>query len=147
MADPLSVASSAVGIISLGIQVCQGLVSYLQCIHGRHKEINSHLREVRSVISIFYSLNEVLPRLAERQGADHAVIQQCLLGCEEELANLQRLVLRLRGPEFQGDLKGKVKEAGRAVLYPFREGEMASIRRCLESLLGHLRLAISVASL
>ena len=89
----------------------------------------------------------MLPRLAQQQGADHAVIRQCLLGCEDELANLQRLVLKFRGPELQGDFKGKVKEAGRAVLYPFREGEMASIRRCLESLLGHLKLAIGIASL
>ena len=89
----------------------------------------------------------MLPRLAQQQGADHAVIRQCLLDCKGELVNLQRLVLKFRGPELRGDFKGKVKEAGRAVLYPFREGEMASIRRCLESLLGHLKLAIGIASL
>ncbi len=134
-------------LLAVGIQVCQGLVSYLQSVHGRRKEIANSLREVRSLISIFDSLNGVLPRLAQQHGADHTVIRQCLLDCKGELVDLQLVVLKLRGPEGLGDIKGKVKDAGRAVLYPFREGEIASIRRCLESLLGHLRLAIGVASL
>ncbi|KAG7290283.1 hypothetical protein NEMBOFW57_000282 [Staphylotrichum longicolle] len=147
MSDPLSVAGSAVGIVSLGIQVCQGIVSYLRSVQGRQQEIASHLRQVHSLIAVFNSLNDVLPRLAQQQGADHTVIQRCLLDCKDELVKLQLLVVKLNGPSNSSIIKGKMKDAGRALLYPFREGEMASIRRSLEVLLDNLSLAIDIASL
>jgi hypothetical protein len=147
MADPLSVAGSAVGIISLGIQVCQGLVSYLRSIQGRHQEIASHLKEVRGLSSVFHLLNDAVPRLARQRHGDAAVIGQCLIDCKEQLVDLQQLVLKLRGPPNPSDVKGKMKQAGRAVIYPFREGELASIRRGLQSLNTNLKLAIDVASL
>ncbi len=147
MADPLSVAGSAVGIVSLGIQVCQGLVSYLRSVQGRRHEIATCLKDVQGLVSVFSSLNDVLPSLAKQRLADHAVIGQCLLDCKDDLADLQQLVLKLKGSPHPGNVKGRMKEAGRAVLYPFREGEMASIRRCLRDLVGNLGLAISTASL
>lgn len=140
-------AGSAVGIVSLGIQVCQGLVSYLRSVQGRRHEIATCLKDVQGLVSVFSSLHDVLPNLAGQQSADHAVIQQCLLDCKDDLADLKQLVLKLKGSPNSGDVKGKMKEAGRAVLYPFREGEMASIRRCLRDLVGNLSLAISTASL
>ncbi|KAK4153833.1 hypothetical protein C8A00DRAFT_33444 [Chaetomidium leptoderma] len=148
MSDPLSVAGSAVGVVSLGIQVCQGLVFYLRSIRGRQQELANDLREVRNLISVFHSLNDVLPRLAQQPCADRdaVVIRQCLLDCEEQLVSLQLLVVKLQGPTNPGDIKGKMKEAGRAVLYPFREGELASIRRCLQRLLNNLSLALNAAS-
>lgn len=49
MSDPLSVAGSAVGIISLGIQVCNGLLVYADAIRGRSQDLNvqDHLDQVR----------------------------------------------------------------------------------------------------
>jgi hypothetical protein len=147
MADPLSVAGTAVGIVSLGIQVCQGLVSYLRSVDGRKKEIAGYLGEVQNLISVFTSLNEVLPRLALQNASDHDTIRQCLGHCEDELDRLKLLVQKLRGPQAQADLKAKMKDVARAMVYPFREGELASVHQCLQSLLGHLKLAISIASL
>jgi hypothetical protein len=147
MADPLSVAGSAVGVVSLGIQVCQGLVSYLRSVQGRQQDIANCLRDVQSLKTVFSSLNSVLPGLAQQRGSDHSAIQQCLLDCEDELGKLQHLIPSLEGPSHSNCVKGKMKEAGRAVLYPFREGELASIRHCLQSLLQTLTLAINTASL
>ena len=149
MSDPLSVAGSAVGIVSLGIQVCQSLVSYLRSIQGRQQEIANDLREVRNLISVFHSLNHVSPRLAQQPCVhrDAAIIRQCLLDCKEQLVNLQLLVFKLKGLPNPSDIKGKMKEAGRAIVNPFREGELSSIRRVLQSLLNNLSLAINVASL
>jgi hypothetical protein len=147
MADPLSVAGSVVGIISLGIQVCRGLVSYLRLIQGRQQEIASHLREVHSLASVFHVLNDALPSLARYRRGDAVVIGQCLLDCKEQLVDLQLLILKLRGPPNPSDVKRMMKQAGRAVLYPFREGELAAIHRSLQSLNQNLSLAINIASL
>ncbi|KAK4032449.1 hypothetical protein C8A01DRAFT_20473 [Parachaetomium inaequale] len=147
MSDPLSVAGSAVGVVSLGIHVCQSLVSYLRSIQGRRQEIAIHLREAQSLISVFSSLNDVLPRLDQQRCADSPLIRQCLLDCRGQLVDLRLLLSELRSTPNPTDIKGKMKEAGRAVLYPFREGELTSIHRGLQSLLHNLSLAISTASL
>lgn len=47
MSDPLSVAGTAVGIASLGIQVCQGLIKYLQAVNDRNEEIKDAVRDVK----------------------------------------------------------------------------------------------------
>jgi len=147
MSDPLSVAGSAVGVVALGIQVCQGLVSYLRSVRGRRQEIANHLREAQSLISVFSSLNDVLPRLDQQQCADSPLIRQCLLDCQGQLVQLRLQICKLGGSPDPADIKGKMKEAGRAALYPFREGELTSIHRSLQSLLSNLTLAISTASL
>ncbi len=146
MADPLSVAGSAVGIVSLGITVCQGLVSYIESVHGRKEEIANCLREVRNLISVFTSLNDVLPRLARHSGSDHDLVQHYLRDCEAELDSLKVLVQKLRGPPVQDNARAKIKDAGRAMVYPFRKREMAAVRQCLQNLLSHLELALDIIS-
>jgi hypothetical protein len=147
MSDPLSVAGSAVGVVSLGIHVCQSLVAYLRSIHGRRQEVANHLREAQGLISVFSLINEVLPRLDQQRCADSLLIQQCLFNCQGQLVDLRLLLCKLIGTPDPSDIKGKMKEAGRAVLYPFREGELTSIHRSLQSLLHNLSLAVSTASL
>jgi hypothetical protein len=42
MGDPFSVAGSAVGVISLGLTVCQGLLTY----YGQFKAYDEEIRDV-----------------------------------------------------------------------------------------------------
>jgi hypothetical protein len=63
MSDPLSVAGTAVGIVSLGLQVSQGIIKYMQAIKGRKNEIQDSIQEVQRVVSLLYRLNTVLPEV------------------------------------------------------------------------------------
>ncbi|KAK0714496.1 hypothetical protein B0H67DRAFT_663978 [Lasiosphaeris hirsuta] len=63
MADPLTITGGVVGITSLGIQVCQIFDSYLRSLQGRKQQIASDLREVQALISVFYSLNGLIPAI------------------------------------------------------------------------------------
>ncbi|KAF5540053.1 hypothetical protein FNAPI_10593 [Fusarium napiforme] len=95
MSDPLSVAGSAVGIISLGIQVCQGLISYLQAFKGQNQDIQESLNEVQTVISILYSLKDILPKV-EKSSSETPAIQRCLAESEDKLREFQQFSLKLR---------------------------------------------------
>ena len=147
MSDPLSMAGTAVGITSLGIQVCQGLVSYLQSIEGRGDTIADGLKEVQSLVSIFHSINDILPKIDRSQCAKSATVRNCLKESEEKLLELQRLLLKLRGPLDDTSAGRKAKEAARSLIYPFREGSLSSLRQTLRALLDNLSLAINIASL
>ncbi|KAF5597921.1 hypothetical protein FPCIR_3497 [Fusarium pseudocircinatum] len=98
MSDPLSVAGSAVGIISLGIQVCQGLISSLQSFKGQDQDIQDSLNDVQTVISILYSLKGILPKVDERSSGTPA-IRRCLAESEEKLREFQQFSLKLRGTQ------------------------------------------------
>lgn len=53
MSDPLSVAGTAGGIASLGIEVCKGLVNYLTSLQGRNQDIADGLSTVRALLPSF----------------------------------------------------------------------------------------------
>ncbi|OTA97254.1 hypothetical protein M434DRAFT_294031 [Hypoxylon sp. CO27-5] len=147
MTDPVSVASTAVGIASLGIQVCQGLVSYLRSIKGRRQEVADGLREVQTLLSIFDSLNRILPHIDQGRSIDSHVIRRCLKDSEEGLRQLQQLLVELNGTAHPSHLRDKMKDTGRALIYPFHEKRLTSLRQTLRGLLDNLDLAIDVTSL
>lgn len=147
MSDPLSVAGTAVGITSLGIQVCQGLVWYLRSVHGRKAEIAEDLGEVQSLISIFYALNDILPKINRTQCTEATTIRRCLEDSEGKLLELQRLLIKLRGPEQCTTNREKMREAGRTLVYPFRADTLKSLRQSLRELLDNLNLAVNITSL
>lgn len=147
MSDPLSVAGSAVGIISLGIQVCQGLISYLQSLQGREQDIKDSLNDVQTVISILYSLKSILPKV-DKSSSETPAIRRCLAESEEKIRELQQFSLEIRGTQSpEHDILARIDHAGRALLYPFREGKLKSLCQALKSLLQNLSLSLNITSL
>lgn len=86
MSDPLSVAGTAVGIASLGIQVCQGLIKYLQAVNDRNEEIRDAVRDVKQVLSLLDNLNNTLPNVSFGNGTTS--IQTCIDNCNKKLTEL-----------------------------------------------------------
>ncbi len=147
MLDPVSAVATAAGITSLGIQVCQGLIFYLRSINGRRQEIADNLREVQILISVFYSLNDILPEIDRRGLTDSLIVRECLKDSEGRLREFQQMLLRLRGPTDIADRRERMKEAGRPLIYPFHEGKLNSLHRSLRRLLENLTMSINIASL
>ncbi|KAI2473112.1 hypothetical protein F4781DRAFT_381920 [Annulohypoxylon bovei var. microspora] len=147
MPDPLSVAGTAVGVASLGIQVCQSLISYWRSIEGRKQEITDGLREVQTLLSVFHSLNEILPQIDQRRSNDSHAIRECLKDSEKVYQELEQLLIELRGSSTSSKIKGKMKDTGRSVVYPFRREKLTSLRQTLQGLLNNLHLAVSITSM
>ncbi|KAK1654620.1 hypothetical protein BDP81DRAFT_86005 [Colletotrichum phormii] len=57
MADPLSIAGSAVGIISLGIQVAQSLYQFYSTAKGQHSDVARTLRKLQDLQSLLERLD------------------------------------------------------------------------------------------
>ncbi|CVL04829.1 uncharacterized protein FMAN_12891 [Fusarium mangiferae] len=147
MSDPLSVAGSAVGIISLGIQVCQGLISYLQSFKAQDQDIQESLSDVQTMVSILYSLKGILPKV-DKSSPETPAIRRCLAESEEKLREIQQFSLKLRGTESpEHYVLGKMDNARRSLLYPFREGKLKSLCQALKGLLQHLSLGLNITSL
>ncbi|KAI1457538.1 hypothetical protein F4805DRAFT_428169 [Annulohypoxylon moriforme] len=147
MADALSVTGAAVGIVSLGIQVCQGLISYYRSIEGRKQELTDGLREVQNLLVVFSSLNGILPQVNQRRPCDFNIIRECLEDSEKTLQELQLRLDNLKSSSTSSKIKNRMKETGRTALYHFVRDKLVSLRQTLHQLLHNLNLALTITSM
>jgi hypothetical protein len=145
MSDPLSVAGSVVGIVSLGIQLCQGAVSFARSIKGREKDLAEGIKEIQMLNSILVSLNTIAPAI-DRAKIDSADIRQCLLSTRTILRDFEQYLIKLRGPQHSDSWRVPDK-ALRSIKYPFQESGILSLRQSVQRLLDTLKLALDAASL
>ena len=144
MSDPLSVAGTAVGITSLGIQVCQGLIQYLRAVRGRKEDIGHGIRDIEQVVSLLYSLNSLLPKMNTE--TDTAPLRSCLNNCYGRLEALQEVLGELDDAKHSSKVT-RAANAMRSVTYPFQQEKLTAIRQSLRSVLDDLNLIISIISL
>jgi Xaa-Pro aminopeptidase len=91
MGDPFSVAGTAVGITSLGIQTCQVLYNYYSQYKGYHDDIDNVLRQVEGLQGILDSLRQVKDRFEIDNHEPSSQLHMALKACEEALARLKAM--------------------------------------------------------
>ncbi|EWZ86705.1 hypothetical protein FOWG_10242 [Fusarium oxysporum f. sp. lycopersici MN25] len=147
MSDPLSIVGSAVGIISLGIHVCQGLISYLQSFKGQVQEIQDSIKETQTIVSLLNSVKDVLVKLDQHSARAIAMVD-CLKDSEKRLREFQGFLLKLQKPQDTSqDTPQRIKNARHVLAYPFLQGKLSALRQSLQDLLQNLNLAVNIASL
>jgi Fungal N-terminal domain of STAND proteins len=62
MGDPLSIAASVAGLVSLGIQACQGLTSYYQAYTDRPENVAKTIRSLESLCGSLQNLETTLSK-------------------------------------------------------------------------------------
>jgi hypothetical protein len=72
MTDPFSVAGSAVGVASLGIRVCQGLISYYQDWKSQDDDIKAAVRSLEDLEQTLELLHSILNK-SDHVSTAHAI--------------------------------------------------------------------------
>ncbi|KAI1389310.1 uncharacterized protein F4822DRAFT_442677 [Hypoxylon trugodes] len=159
-------ASAVIGIVSFGIQVCDGLRSYLSAINGRHKELNDAWEDVRILAEIFKRLNQAVIETHPQRPDDAALLLQCLRHATSCLIELRDTVAKLAklppdevaSPQNTGvslppavgkhknSLKEKSKAIGRAIVYKFHQEDVRNLRQKLQHLTTLLNLAVLITN-
>ena len=89
MADPVSVAGGAVGVISLAITTCQGVISYYDSWETQDQNVSDAKREIERLQSSLSALEKILPKISSSSAiAEH--VKQCVLCCGEGTARLKQ---------------------------------------------------------
>ena len=147
MGDAFGVAGSAVGVISLGIQVCQGLLVYYDSWKGCHQDIEN---TSRSLASLTETLKLVSRAIRNKQGQGdpveeqiNSIVLRCLTGIKalsEELKSFERY------PD-SADIRSKIKSHMRRLYYPFKESTLSKLRDSVQDVRDELVPALSVLQL
>ncbi|KAK3989395.1 hypothetical protein QBC44DRAFT_327682 [Cladorrhinum sp. PSN332] len=147
MSDPLSIAGTAVGVVSLGIRVCHGLFNSIRTVRGRHGDIKDGIIEVQALLDVFESLNDMLPDFKKQDPETSALLLACLQKNEAKLLSLKQVLDDLNGSGISSGFKGKIKDTGRALMYPFRQEDLRLVQSAASRLLQSLQLGLQLATL
>ncbi|KAI0436950.1 hypothetical protein F4803DRAFT_197268 [Xylaria telfairii] len=143
MADPLSVAGLATGVVSLGLQVAGGITDYIDALNCRSQDI---LLVKQQNESLQRTLQVVETSLSQFQ-RDHQVAtvaaRECLDLCKQELKALQSLVVDITAcDQPTADRKSKIKNKGKRLLYPFSRPKLEQLETRLRNTNATLQLAL-----
>ncbi len=140
MADPASVAGTAVGIISLGIQVSQGLVEYYSQWKHFGADVHVMYASIEQLIRGFRLVREKL------EGENFAIfpsaseVEASIQLCEAGIMELKQKLEKIRAKEPLGNLRKKdaflndLKAQGKRLLYPFQRGTLGKLQDVVNDL-------------
>jgi hypothetical protein len=141
----LAVAGSAVGIISLGIQACQGLLQYYGSWKDAPKGVTQMCKSVQNLEETLKVLKATIKDKGVATQAEtgvHNSIDACTVGINELQAELTTL------QEVKGSsIWSKVHGQGRRLLYPFRESTLVKLKEIVAEIRENLSLAMDVLHL
>ncbi|KAF9883678.1 hypothetical protein FE257_003062 [Aspergillus nanangensis] len=146
MADPLSVTAGAVGILSFGLQVCGGIISYYESWKASDQDVHKIYTKSIDLLHLLGSLvkiiqtNTISPVVATQ-------ISQPLQSCKDAVFKLDAMVQELQNTGEPATLSARLKAHGKRALYPFRKQTLSDMMAHLEGLQLNLNTALSVANI
>ena len=146
MADPLSVASSAVGVISLAITTCQGVISYYNSWETQDQSIGDAKGKIERLCSSLSALEEILPKISS-SSTIAAEVEQCVLSCKEGTARLQKFLRKCRENAAPLNFRDRLQDCRQRAIFPFRQSSLDSLREIVRDLEDSLGTALQVLQL
>jgi hypothetical protein len=145
MSDPLSVAASVAGVISLGIQVSQSLVDFYKLYRALDSTIASTTRDLESLLGVFQHLHRALATRKFREDERYLVekIEETIRACDEIINELQ-LECEKFSKDSQHGFRDAIKVAARRVAYPFRRSTLQKLDEDVEELRANISMALAV---
>lgn len=141
MADPLSLTANAVGVISLGITVCQGLIDYCQAYAGQYGDVRVAVQDLQDLEKSLTLLRDSFRR---RPDLFNLVVPY-MDRLRARIDDLQPILSQFgKSVSRQSSLKDKVESAKQRALYPFKKGMIRELRDTVRQAQDNLTLALGV---
>jgi len=145
MADPFSVAGSAVGVISLGISVCQGLLQYYASWGDDGDDIAATMRLLEGLMTSFQSLKLVVespdfkPELVGQ-------LKEKIMNCEDGVERLRKKLEKIK-KEDPTSLQKKALSQLRRMSYPFMRSTLVKVQEIVSDLRDNVGFEMNILQL
>jgi hypothetical protein len=148
MSDPFSIAASAIGVVSLGIQVCNGLFIYYQDFKSQDEEISAVLLELGDLAQMLELLHSTMSRrdLSRLHNTEVDHLNTLQSHSREAITKLRTILEKFRIHDGKAWI-AKLKAASRKVLYPFQKQTIQELQTAVASLRSNLSIALQVLQL
>ncbi|KAK4896469.1 hypothetical protein LTR27_005685 [Elasticomyces elasticus] len=134
----MEVVGGVVGILSLGVQVCQGLTWY----YGKWKNCPKDVTATLSSIDSLRKTLDLFTLLCADSGLHPHTklrVEDCVRSCTEGLRALED-----ENNKFEPEKPASFKAAMHKFAYPFRASTLAKLKETVGQVLGQLSLAVQI---
>ncbi|CAG8108568.1 unnamed protein product [Penicillium nalgiovense] len=145
MADPLAIASGIAGLLSLGIQVTQSLISFYATYKDQDSDLANVTQNLDNLQSIFRALTVAVDERRLHADTQDLLreVEKAVQKCEEIITELQSECEKFRKDSAAG-LRDRVKIAGRRAAYPFRKSTLQKLEEDISDIRENLSFALDV---
>ncbi|ETS81622.1 hypothetical protein PFICI_06624 [Pestalotiopsis fici W106-1] len=148
MAEAFGLAASAAGIVSLGLQVYEGVASYVEGVKDRKTELSAILKQANTLQAIVNALQVAAPRIDAILSIHESPLLPSLKTVEEELWALKLFLGSLQNTDSQPkDVLATLKEQKRKLTFPFHRPTLNKLQKKLESANNALQTSLQVVEL
>lgn len=145
--DPLSIAAGSAGFLSIGLQVCKGLLEYYSSWKSFDEDISALYAKTEGLARILIVLDATVQNPKLSQDAVK-VIQDQMSTCAVSLKKLEKTFEKVKERNTRGhSMLDKVKAQGRRAFYPFKESTIAKLKENVSGILEDLQVAIQTLQL
>ncbi|KAK5714317.1 hypothetical protein LTR17_017248 [Elasticomyces elasticus] len=131
-------ASAVIGILSFGIQVCQGITKYYGAWRDCPEEVSATSNTIDSLRTIFEQFKHILAdKQLERD--TRTLVEERVSAC---LAGLRKL--EAENKQFGSDKPSKFQMAVHRLAYPFKQDTLDRLKKVVGGLLAQLSIALQV---
>ncbi len=143
----LATAGSVVGLISLGIQSCQGLTSYYSAWKSYDEQISQTYRNIDELMITCENLERELQRMTVDQNPAVRQVVRLITSCQDGIHDLCYALGQCRSTKVPHSLDAKIKLFRARALYPFRKQTLQTLIDSVHSIQGNLGSALQILQL
>lgn len=148
MSDPFSVAGSAVGVVSLGLTVCQGFLAYYEPWKAYDEEIHNFTSRVDNLQALLQVLETLVSEAHDRSLSFeryHSLILGNLKACRQACQKLEEMLQRCKAnPTSTEGVKKHDWLQLKRVRYPFKRNTLVSQSQAVTGFQNDLSMALQV---
>lgn len=143
MADPVSLAGTAVGIASLAIQLFSGVTSYVDKLKCQKEDLNAVNRKLLDFRASINAIEATEKRRRDNHSTPQPALDQCLQTCKAELSALKLFWEKYRDEGANvTNLRHKVKTKVKEMSYPFHRENLTQLETRLDQATQTIILAL-----
>ncbi|CAN9388993.1 unnamed protein product [Alternaria alternata] len=135
---------TAVGVVSLGIQVCDGILKYYRDWRGYEEDIQEAYTRIDDLAKTFALLHDELQTVSQKAFAIRA--QECLATCQDGIQQLEKKLKKVHKDAPAG-LRQRAQVGDLRLMYPFRISTLEKLKEIAQGLMQQLNLALQIIHL
>jgi len=143
MAEALGIASGTAGLVSLGIQLCQGLLNYYGTWKDAESEVMTTYTSIEDLTKVFLLIKSTLEN-RDLQTGILAKVQDSVALCQDGITNLQKKLHKIQLHQLADVVGESFRSQAWRILYPFKKSTLVKLQEIVGDLRDNLHLALTV---